>query len=274
VCCTCGLPNYSTSLFEQCSFDTSNSFSSLSDSYNFSAELKSPTDLGPPLHSSSPKQLVDKNINELKVLTINFQSICNKREIFENLINSSDPDIIIGTETWLKPNILNSELLPKSHHIVARKDRKDGHGGVIIATKVTLPCNEIEINDHDTELVAVKVSCIGNQSLIVTSAYRPTNEDADYAVNMCNAFTDIVMSNKNATIWISGDINLPDINWKDMSVEGRSYSKQLNQTFLNTINDGIRPNRRLPNKRAKYTRHILHQPTFVDQSMQTCTRDM
>ena len=50
--CTCGLPNYSTLLFEQCSFDTSNSFSSLSDSYNFSAELKSPTDLGPPLHSS------------------------------------------------------------------------------------------------------------------------------------------------------------------------------------------------------------------------------
>jgi hypothetical protein len=82
VCCTCGLPNYSTSLFEQCSFDTSNSLSSLSDLYNFSAELKSPTDLGPPLHSSSPRQFVDKIINELKVLTINFQSICNKREVF------------------------------------------------------------------------------------------------------------------------------------------------------------------------------------------------
>lgn len=188
------------------------------------------------MHSSWSKQFVEKNINELKVLTINFQNICNKREVFENLINSSDPDIIIGTETWLKPNILNSEL-PKSHHIVARKDRKDGHGGVIIATKVTLLCNEIEINDHDTELVAVKVCCIGNQSLIVTSAYRPTNEDADYAVNMCNAFTDMVRSNKNATIWISGDTNLPDINWKDMSVEGRNYSKQLNQTVLNTIND-------------------------------------
>jgi hypothetical protein len=59
----------------------------------------------------------------------------------------------------------------------------------------------------------------------------------DYAVNMCNAFTDMVRSNKNATIWISGDTNLPDINWKDMSVEGRNYSKQLNQTVLDTIND-------------------------------------
>ena len=60
VCCTCGLPNYSTLLFEQCSFDTSNSFSSPSDSYNFSAELKSPTDLGPPCIHHDQSNLLKK----------------------------------------------------------------------------------------------------------------------------------------------------------------------------------------------------------------------
>ena len=51
-----------------------------------------------------------------------------------DLINSEHPDIIIGTETWLTPDVLNNEIFPpKLNYIVYRKDRTDGYGGVLIS---------------------------------------------------------------------------------------------------------------------------------------------
>jgi hypothetical protein len=44
--------------------------------------------------------------------TINFQSINAKKHSFWNFLDSSYPDIICGNETWLKPSICNSEILP------------------------------------------------------------------------------------------------------------------------------------------------------------------
>jgi hypothetical protein len=51
--CTCGLPNFSTSLFESLVVDTSNGFDSLSMSMNTTGNTTHP---GYPLHTSSPKR--------------------------------------------------------------------------------------------------------------------------------------------------------------------------------------------------------------------------
>jgi hypothetical protein len=53
ICCTCGLPNFSTSLFESLVVDTSNGFDSLSMSMNTTGNTTHP---GYPLHTSSPKR--------------------------------------------------------------------------------------------------------------------------------------------------------------------------------------------------------------------------
>jgi hypothetical protein len=45
-----------------------------------------------------------------------------KREEFWSMLEYTDPDIIIASETWLKPEIKESEVLPDSYHFVARKD--------------------------------------------------------------------------------------------------------------------------------------------------------
>ena len=52
TCSTCGLPNFSTSLFESLVVDISNFFDSLSMSMNTTGNTPHP---GTPLHSSSPK---------------------------------------------------------------------------------------------------------------------------------------------------------------------------------------------------------------------------
>jgi hypothetical protein len=38
-----------------------------------------------------------------------------------NLVDSAKPDIIVGTESWLRPEIHNSEFTPPGYTVRARK---------------------------------------------------------------------------------------------------------------------------------------------------------
>jgi hypothetical protein len=62
-----------------------------------------------------------------------------KGKLLETIIESTDPDIIIGTETWLDPTFRSSEIFPDYYlYDIERRDRpKDPHGGVLIAAKKT-----------------------------------------------------------------------------------------------------------------------------------------
>ena len=87
------------------------------------------------------------------------------------MVDTSNPDIITGCETWLTPAIHDSEVLP-SNYTVYRKDRPDGCGGVMVGVSNDLISEDIPIN-ADVELKAVKVKLCDGQELIVCSAYRP-----------------------------------------------------------------------------------------------------
>ena len=67
------------------------------------------------------------------ILNINFQSLRKKGNLLEALIESSKPDIILGTETWLDSSIKSSEILPPYlNYDIERRDRpSDPHGGVL-----------------------------------------------------------------------------------------------------------------------------------------------
>jgi exonuclease III len=67
------------------------------------------------------------------VLTINFQSIKNKKPEVELIIESCKPSIIFGTETWLSNDISPYEYIPSSKYNIYTKNRKDGYGGVLLA---------------------------------------------------------------------------------------------------------------------------------------------
>ena len=103
-CLVCDNPNYSTCPYDLHSTSIPpNPFESL---YHLSDinenDLKSPTNTFKPTHQSTPKQtkkLTSKCKTPLRVLNINFQSSKRKQHLIQNIIESTKPDIILGTET-------------------------------------------------------------------------------------------------------------------------------------------------------------------------------
>ena len=107
---------------------------------------------------------------------MNCQSIKNKKAELHTIIDSAKPDIILGNESWLTPDIKNSEIFPDSFDAV-RKDRaSDAHGGVFIAFKPDLLCTETPELDTNCEIVWCKLNIIGCRTLYHGSFYRPPDK--------------------------------------------------------------------------------------------------
>ena len=228
-CDNCGMPNFATSLFESFILDSQNSFSILNSSA--ATSISSP---GPPMSASSPinsrKKKQTPSFRSLRTLVINFQSCKNKKEKIGNLLESANPSIILGTETWLNPGIFCSEIFPPNYDIV-RQDRRDGYGGVLLGIKNDLIYEKLETRD-DVEAVFAKITLDKNKTLIVGSVYRPPSSDHNYMEDLCPTIEDRKKRFKNAVFWISGDFNLPDINWQSNTVEGHQNSTRVNNMIL------------------------------------------
>jgi hypothetical protein len=60
-----------------------------------------------------PSKLIVPDIKKhLRILNMNFQSLKKKGKLIEAIIESTEADMIIGTETWLDSNIKSSEIIP------------------------------------------------------------------------------------------------------------------------------------------------------------------
>ncbi|VDI43777.1 Hypothetical predicted protein [Mytilus galloprovincialis] len=42
---------------------------------------------------------------------------------------------------------------------------------------------------------------------------------------------------KNSTFWLGGDFNLPDIKWPEQNISGSMYTKELNEAFIDMLNN-------------------------------------
>jgi len=169
-------------------------------------------------------------------MVINFQSIKNKKAEVSNLLDAADADIIIGTETWLRPDIKSAEIFPATYSIY-RKDRKDGYGGVLLAVKEDIISEELKM-ERDIEAVFAKLSIPGIRTwLIVGSLYRPPSSDINYMESLCEEVINQANKHRSSILWMGGDLNLPDINWRSEAVIGNRNASAINAKFLEMIRD-------------------------------------
>ena len=224
----------------------SNSFSSLSDSLDVSStDSDTPTENPSPfpdnLRSSSPirppknvKKTV-KTPQELTLLSINFQGIMTKVADLAAEIENLDPDIIVGTETFLHSGIRDAEFLPLPYTI-HRNDRQGRvKGGVFIAVKNTINCSRITNIFVNIEYVACKIELLSQPPLIINAAYRPPLNDLPYFCRLCNEIEKTCSMFPEAVIWTAGDFNLPDINWFSNSINGNRYLVDINERVLQML---------------------------------------
>jgi hypothetical protein len=146
----------------------------------------------------------------LVLLQVNCRSICNKILEFWNLIDTYNPDVVIGTESWLSGEINNAEVF-RDDYITFRRDRCTRGGGVFICFKNNIDCRVLW-TDEVFEMIAVEVNG-GNPkfSWKVVGAYRSPNEDMRVIERLADRIGFSGNSTKRSII--GGDINLPKADW-------------------------------------------------------------
>ncbi|MCG8048822.1 MAG: hypothetical protein N0E48_24995 [Candidatus Thiodiazotropha endolucinida] len=269
-CYTCGLPNFSSSPFDSILYETSNRYDLLDpipshdDNLNIShphplatsspnrdtgtisstmssLRLQSVSGFDEPLlhpsfsHDSiapqavrvSPQQRKDR---PLRLIIVNCQSLVGKKTSLSTLCEESDPDIVLGTESWLTSDHFSAEVFPPGYKVF-RKDRKRGKGGgVFILARESLQATEPEelASRDDCELIWIHIDVKGTQSLYVGCMYRPPQvDDTEYLAQLDTCLSRIP---DGSHTWLGGDLNLPGIDWESNSVKthaANNYWKSL-----------------------------------------------
>ena len=217
-------------------FSTSNNFSVLGDL----PESPSSVSTMRALHTSTPdrsgnRHSKHKSAKTLRVLNINFQSVKTKQGELLNLIESSNPDVIFGTETWIDPSIKDSQFLPPGF-TTYRKDRNLGGGGVIIAIKNELLTSAVPEFETDCEIVWCKLNLVGHRAIYLSCFYNPKTSNEEGYLNYYKSMERACRVN-NAVILSAGDFNLPGINWESNDVKKGTQYVGIHNKFLDTIND-------------------------------------
>lgn len=243
-CIQCGMPNFSSAYFNTSIPTSENAYSTLGSSL-----ASHPENPGTPLASSTPHKRPGPNQpkrqakipkSRLKLLNVNCQSINNKRAEFQHLVDENNPDIVVATETWLRPDIKDGEIGAlndfSNDYNIYRKDRTTaGGGGVMIAVKKTLISNVADGRDTDCEILWVQIRLKDDKLLNVGGFYHPhTQSEESYHQFECSLNR---LASTNTIVWLAGDFNLPNINWEDNTVQNNATHIQIQERFLNSFAD-------------------------------------
>ena len=165
-------------------------------------------------------------------MATNFESITQKIEELRLRVNELKPDIIFGTETWLKSDIDDCIVNIPGFNLY-RRDTDEVRGGVILMVREHIDvelCSQInDLNVKDTLWLWVRNST-GCDDLIGV-VYRKGAASMEYNDTVLKQF-EIANRICKGKILINGDFNLPNIDWvnclvkdSDVSFSHRFYEK-------------------------------------------------
>ena len=212
-----------------------------------SISLQTPSSIGDPQSTSTPtredlvphqqsrRKIRPCNNNQRKLVLMNCQSVCNKKTELETLLLSVKPDIVIATESWLKPDIGSPEIFPSNYNVY-RKDRvdQDGGGVFILVSSHLISC-ALDEYSSDLEAVWVEVKEEKGPNIVIGAYYRPPRPDPNSLEEFGNL--NRVSRTTNGTVIIGGDFNLPGIDWATLSTKPRAYTPALCNCLIDIITD-------------------------------------
>ena len=122
--------------------------------------------------------------------------------------------MVAVTETWLKQEIMNCELLSENNFKIHHKDRANRIGGrVMLAVRNNILCiRRKDLENEQTEMLACAIRPKTKKKLLVLVFYRPPNTGLNYMKDFKKALKLVCKSNFDFVI-VCGDFNLPDIDW-------------------------------------------------------------
>ena len=208
-CDHCGLPNFSTCIFDTSTFLSTNIYDHLNDSSFNENNIGSPSATSSPVQKTRPQSnhtTGKRSDIPLRVIIINCQSIKNKKADFENLIDSTKPDIVIGNESWLHGDIQSIEVFP-SGFTCYRNDRKsDPHGWVfILVSDKYLSSEPADLKSDDaSEQLWVKLQVKGSPDLYVGSFYKPPRQTDEECLAHLDKSIHRITQSANCHLWLGG----------------------------------------------------------------------
>ena len=162
----------------------------------------------------SPDDL--KSSEGLRFVHVNVRSLINKIDAIRLWAKMTESDVIVLSETWLKPSITNNMIHIDGYNLF-RTDRVNKGGGVAIYAKASLDCCSVETITKPKffELCAVKLNLPNDTSLTVVGCYCPPS-----AVAAATALLSDFLHELSNEFIVLGDLNwdwlLPSSPLKDI----------------------------------------------------------
>jgi Reverse transcriptase (RNA-dependent DNA polymerase)/Endonuclease-reverse transcriptase len=149
----------------------------------------------------------------LTYLLLNCQSLKNKVIPFQTLLETHQPDIVFGTESWLDESIPNSFCFPDNYEVF-RRDRKGLGGGVFICIHNSLHAS-LHATSEKSEILWVDLMLPDNSILKLAVVYKP-DRDLEPLSELCSEIEKLQLEkNPKLQVIIGGDLNLPNANWNN-----------------------------------------------------------
>lgn len=149
----------------------------------------------------SPEQVLSK------MALINARSLVNKTFILNDFVVSNDLDMLLITETWLRPGDLAplTELLPQDY-LFLNSPRSTGRGGGLVSVfENKFSCQSLSTNAFKSfELQLFRLNA--ENAVVVALIYRPPKSTIEFISEFAEFLSELVTYNDR--LLILGDFNI------------------------------------------------------------------
>ena len=202
------------------------------------------------------------NVNVLKCISANVDSLLNKRSELRHILVQENPDIVFISEVLpknLRDSLQPAELAVDDYDCFSNCFSDYVHLGVAIYVKKRLCAQQVCLSDKQKEAkesVWVEISLKDNDSLLLGSIYRPPSNSKEDNRNLYDTILEVIEG--RSCVLLAGDFNHPDIDWEDeISNTGEDSQASI---FLEFVRDSFL------HQHVKFPTHYRssQNPTLID----------